>query len=179
MSINVHDIAQCIICAIKHKFPNEISIGDYQTNKYYVAEVNGTQYLSPTLEEMTLDFPEWITEYGLDHISFSLWEVLDDGSSQKLIQLSSNRCFYLAISEYLRRIGIKWDHIGAVDFDSEDRIKPVLLLQDDIGYYCNEIIIRFFMDAPGKYDRCNDSFCTRRSFKLEELETNNHYLVLT
>lgn len=146
-TIRLSEIASIITRALMDRAPNEITIADYKLDHYYVVQVAGNRYLAPTFQQATLPLAGWIGQFGLDHISFSLWCVNPEGQPIRWMQLSSNELYYIAIYNWFIRNRLPIVSLGIVKFE-RDRIVPTFLLDGTEERYQDEILFRYFMDAP-------------------------------
>ena len=77
--IDLNDVVHAILRGMMDQHPSEITIGDFKLNCFYIASAAGKKHLAPTFQQATLKLAEWIEMYGLDHLSFSLWSIDEEG----------------------------------------------------------------------------------------------------
>lgn len=172
--IGVNQIIPVVLRNMMDKHPNEITIGDFKLNCFYVATVNGTkQHIAPTFQQATLNLSEWTAQFGLDHISFSLWYVNDKGVPCKWLDLSSNELYYLSIYNFMLRNRIPFISKGLVKFDG-DTVIPSIMFDNYKEVYKDEILFMYFKDAPAWLQSSTGSIFTRR--ELESLYSDMNSL---
>lgn len=164
----LNDILSPLLRGMMDRFPNEITICDYRLDRFYKACVKKSEFIAPTFQQITVRLAEWIPKYGLDHISFSLWGVKEDGKQFKLYDLSSNEVYYNSIYGYLQNRSVTI--MGAVEF-KEGKIVPLTVIDDYLEVYRNEILFRFWKDAPVWYIPSMETIYTRRD--LEDIYRDN------
>lgn len=168
--ISLKEIVPVVLRGIMNRFPSEITIGDYKLNCFYTAMVNGSRYIAPTFQQITLNLEEWTALYGLDHIAFSLWEVNGNGVPCKIYELTNKQLYYVSIYKYLTSHG-SFVNIGTVQYEN-DSFVPVTFVDDYKEIYKNEVLFRFFKDAPAWYSTSTGIMHTRRTLELIYGNTN-------
>ena len=109
--------------------PSEITIGDFKLNCFYIASGCRKETSCPTFQQATLKLAEWIEMYGLDHLSFSLWSIDEEGQPAKWTDLSSNEIFYLSVYNYLLKSRTPFESKGVVKF-IDDKIIPAVMIDN-------------------------------------------------
>lgn len=121
-------------------------------------------------KRITLNLEEWTALYGLDHIAFSLWEVNGNGVPCKIYELTNKQLYYVSIYKYLTSHG-SFVNIGTVQYEN-DSFVPVTFVDDYKEIYKNEVLFRFFKDAPAWYSTSTGIMHTRRTLELIYGNTN-------
>ena len=165
--IDINDVVHAILRGMMDQHPSEITIGDFKLNCFYIASAAGKKHLAPTFQQATLKLAEWIEMYGLDHLSFSLWSIDEEGQPAKWTDLSSNEIFYLSVYNYLLKSRTPFESKGVVKF-IDDKIIPAVMIDNYEEVYKDEILFRFFMDAPAML--CQDGIIRSRRELLEQYE---------